>query len=114
MVATVTSAPIPLLRDAHLRREDFDVVTEAGEERPARADVTVEAEGFVLREDEDTAEVGIDAIGESDVNDAIESAKRNSRLGAVASEGPEAFALASSKEYDDGILHIGHWLPLRR
>src|SRR5437667_259307 len=42
---------------------------------------------------------------------AVERPERNGRLGAVASERPEAFALAPGKEYYDGILHIGHWLP---
>jgi len=67
--------------------------------------------GFVLREYENAAEIRIDAIGERDVDDAIESAKRNGRLGAVASQGPQPFALASGKKYNDGIAHIGHWLP---
>jgi hypothetical protein len=61
-----------------------------------------------LREHKDAAEVGVDAIGESDVNDAIESAKGNGGLGAVARERPQAFALASCKEYSDGVAHVGH------
>jgi len=67
-----------------------------------------------LSEDEDAAEIRIDAVREGDVDDAIECAERNSRLGAIASERPEAFALASGKEYNYGIPHIGHWLPPRR
>src|SRR4029077_15647292 len=31
-------ALIPLLRDTHLRREDFDIIAEAGQGRPAGAD----------------------------------------------------------------------------
>src|SRR6267378_976446 len=53
------------------------------------------------------------SIRKCDVNDAVESAERDGRLGAVAGERPKAFALASSKEYDDSIPHIGHWLPPR-
>jgi len=37
-----------------------------------------------LRENENAAEVGIDAIGKGDVNDAIGGAERNGGLGAVA------------------------------
>jgi len=114
LVDGVGGALIPLLRNAHLGRKDFDVVAEAGERRPAGADVAVQAEGFVLSEYENAAEIRIDAIGERDVDDAIESAKRNGRLGAVASQGPQPFALASCKKYNDGIAHIGHWLPPRR
>src|SRR6266851_3648472 len=114
LVDSVGGALIPLLRDAHLRREDFDVVAEAGERRPASADVAVKAESLVLGEDENAAEIRIDAVREGDVDDAIECAERNSGLGAVASERPEALALASGKENYDGIPHIGHWLPPRR
>src|SRR5260370_179586 len=113
LVDGVGGALIPLLRDAHLRREDFDVIAEAGEGGPARTDVAVEAESFVLGEDENAAEIRIDAIGERDVDNAVESAERNGRLGAVASKRPEAFALAPGKEYYDGIPHVGHWLPPR-
>src|SRR5229473_4655100 len=114
LVDGVGGALIPLLRDTHLRREDFDVIAEAGEGRPARTDVTVKAKRLVLSEDENPAEIRIDAIGKRDVDDAVECAERNGRLGAVASQRPEAFALAPGKEYDDGIPHIGHWLPPRR
>src|SRR5229473_1873381 len=114
LVDRVGGALIPLLRDAHLRREDFDVVAEAGERRPASANVAVKAESLVLGEDENAAEIRIDAVREGDVDDAIESAERNSGFGAVASERPEALALASSKENYDGIAHVRHWLPPRR
>src|SRR5712691_1585824 len=114
LVDVVGGALIPLLRDAHLRREDFDVIAEAGEGRPSGADVAVQAEGLVLGEDENAAEIRIDAVREGDVDDAVESAERNGRLGAVASERPEAFALAPGKENYNGIPHIGHRLPPRR
>src|SRR5438105_11030196 len=68
---------IPLLGDAHLRRKDFDVIAEAGERRPTGANVPVQAERLVLSEDEYAAEIRIDAIGESDVNNAIKSAERH-------------------------------------
>ena len=93
--------------------EHFDVIAQPGEGRPARTDVAVQAECLVLSKDEDAAEIRIDAVGERDVDDAVERAEGNGRLGAVASERPEAFALASGKQYDDGIPHIGHWLPPR-
>jgi hypothetical protein len=61
-----------------------------------------------LRENENAPEVGIDAIGKGDVDDAIESAKRNGGLGAVACKRPQALALASCEEYSDGVAHVGH------
>ena len=108
LVDGVRGALIPLLGDAHLRRQDFDKFTETHERRPSGADVARKAEGFILRENEDAMETGVDAIGKRDVNDAIESAERDGRLGAIASEGPEPLALSSSEKYTDGIAHIGH------
>ena len=87
LVDGVGGALIPLLRDAHLRRKNFDEFAETHERRPAGAGVAAEAEGFVLGENEDAAQTGVDAIGKSDVDDAIESAEGDGGLGAIASKG---------------------------
>ena len=108
LINGVGGALIPLLRDAHLGRKDFDKFAEPHEGRPACTGVTAQAKRFVLRENENAAESGINAIGKSDVDDAIESAEGNGGLGAIASERPEAFALTASKEYRDGLAHIRH------
>ena len=73
--------------------------------------MAVEAERFVLSEYEDAAQIGVDAIGESDVDDAIHAAERNGGFGAIAGERPETFTLASGEKYPDGIAHIGHGVP---
>jgi hypothetical protein len=106
LVYGIGGALIPLLRDAHLGRQNFDVITQAGEWGPPGADMAVQAQGFVLGEHEDTAQIRVDAIRKRDVNDAVESAERNGGLGAVASERPQTLALASGKEYSDGIPHV--------
>jgi hypothetical protein len=54
--------------------------------------VAIEREGFVLSEDEDAAEAGVDAVGESDIDDAVVAAKGDCGLGAIAGEGEEAFS----------------------
>src|SRR5882724_1142887 len=43
LVDRVRRALIPLFGDAHLRREDFDVIAETRERRPASANVAIEA-----------------------------------------------------------------------
>jgi hypothetical protein len=108
LVNSVGGALVPLLGNAHLGGKNFDEFTEAHERRPTGTDVARKAQGFVLGESEDTTKTGVDAIGESNVDDAIESAKRNSGFGAIASEGPETFALTSSEKDSNGIAHIGH------
>jgi len=91
-----------------LRGENFDVFTEAHEGRPSGADMAAKAEGFVLSEDKYAMKIGINAIGESDVNNAVESAEGYGGLSAVAGEGPETFALTASEKDSDGIAHHGH------
>jgi hypothetical protein len=68
--------------------EDFDELAEGGrEDVPGVADMAVEGEGLVLGEDEDAAEPGVDAIGEGDVDQAVDAAKGNHGLGVVRREG---------------------------
>ena len=67
-----------------------------------------EAEGFVLRKDKHAAQAGIDAVGKSDVDDAVESTERDRGLCAIARQGPQAFALTTGKKDRDRIAHIGH------
>ena len=80
LVNGVGGALIPLLRDAHLRRKHFDEFAEAHERGPAGANVATKAERFVLGQSENAAQPGIDAIGKSDVDDAVESAKGTAGL----------------------------------
>jgi hypothetical protein len=108
LIDGVGSALIPLLGNAHLRGKDFDEFAETHEGRPAGANVAAEAESFVLGKGEHAAQTGIDAIGESDVYDAVESAERNGRLGAIAGKRPETFALTTSEKDSKGIAHISH------
>jgi len=76
--------------------------------RPAGANVAIEAEGFVLGEDKNAAKRGIDAIRESDIDDAVKSAEGDGRLGAVSGEWPETFTLSTREENSKGIAHIRH------
>ena len=85
LVDGVGGSLIPVLRNAHLRGEDFDEFAVAHERGPAAAHVAIEAERFVLSEDENAAEIAIQAIRESDVNDAVNAAEGDGGLGAIAS-----------------------------
>ncbi len=63
LVHRVRRALIPLLRHAHLRRQYLNVIAEPGQRRPARANVPVQAQRLVLRQNENAPQVRIDAIG---------------------------------------------------
>jgi hypothetical protein len=52
--------------------------------------VAVEAHGLVLGEDKDPAEAAVEAIRESEIDDAVDAAKRHGRLGTVAGERSQA------------------------
>ena len=70
------------------------------------ADVAIEAQRFVLGEHEHAPQVGVNAIGKGDVDDAVQAAERNGRLGAVARQRPQPFALTSCEEHSDGVAHV--------
>ena len=108
LIDGVGGALIPVLGDAHLRREHFDEIAVAHEQRPAAAHVAIEAEGFVLGKNEDAAQLAIQAIGERDVNDAVDAAEGDGRLGAIASERPKAFALATGQQDRKCVAHQWH------
>jgi len=59
-------------------------LTRCDDGAPAFADVAVEAERLVLREDVDVAQVRVDAVGEGDVDDAILTAEGDGGFGAIA------------------------------
>ncbi len=99
---------IPVLRDAHLRRQHFDEIAETHQGRPAAADVAVEAERLVLRQYKYAAQIAIQAIRKGDVDDAVDAAERDGRFGAVARERPEPLALAAGQEDTNRIAHERH------
>jgi hypothetical protein len=71
-----------------------DVLAEFGvEDVPACPDMAVERVGFVLNEDGDFAEPGVEAIAEREIDYAIFPAEGNRRLGPMFGEGMETFAL---------------------
>ena len=113
LIDGVRGALIPVLRDAHLRRQHFDEVAVAHQGRPAPAHMAVEAERLVLRENENAAQVAIHAIGKRDIDDAVNAAERDGRFGAVARERPKPLALAAGQQHSDRVAHQGH-VRLRR
>src|SRR5277367_3395034 len=108
LIDGVGGALIPVLRDTHLRGENFDEIAVAHQSGPALAHVAIEAERFVLGEDEDAAQIAIEAIRKRDINDAVDAAEGDSGLGAIASEGPKAFALATGQQDRKCVAHQRH------
>ena len=88
LVDRVGGPLVPVVGDPLLGRDHLDVLVQlAGEELPALVDVPVQAHRLVLGEDQDLAEVGVDAIREGEVDDPVDPAERDGRLGPVAGQG---------------------------
>jgi hypothetical protein len=68
--------------------------------------VTIERESFVLGEDVDVAKVGVDAVREGDVDDAVLAGEGDGRLCAIAGKGEESFAGTTGKQNAKRISHI--------
>ena len=98
LIHRVGGAQIPVLRNAHLRRQHFDEFAKPHQRRPAAAHVPVQAQRFVLRENKYAAQIAVHAIRKRDVNDAVDAAKGHRRLGAIAGQRPKPFALAACQQ----------------
>ena len=93
LIHRVGGALVPLIAYPLHRRQHFDELAHlAAHDVPAFAHVAVQRKRLVLGQDINPAQVGVDAVGKSDVDDAIDSAEGDSRLGAIASERIEALA----------------------
>src|SRR5262249_18560212 len=107
LVNGISSTLIPLIADAFHRRKYFDELAHlAAENGPAFTDVTIQREGFVLSKNVNTPQIGVDAVGKGDVNDAVDTAEGNGGLGAVAGEGIEPLSSSSSQQNSQSVLHL--------
>ena len=106
LIDGVGGAQVPVLADALHGRQNLDELAQvAGHDVPALADVAVQRQGLVLGEDVDVAQVGVDAVGERDVDDAVIAAEGDRRLGAVARQGIQAFARAAGQQDSQRVFH---------
>ena len=86
---------------AHLLHggNDLDIFVQFRRQNaPAVAHVTNQIERFVLREDKNTAHIGVDAVGKSEVDNAIRAAERDGGLSHIARQGIEPFARAAGEQ----------------
>ena len=72
----VGRALVPVLVDALHGRNHLDVLAQLGrEDVPAVADVADQFQRLVLCQDEDSPDVGIDAVGEREIDDPVDAAE---------------------------------------
>ena len=112
LINRVGRALIPLVADPLHGRQDFDELAHlAAQNVPAFADMAVERERLVLGEDVNAAQVGVQAVGKRDVDDAIDAAESDCGLGPIASERIKALPGAACQENPESIFHDFPQIP---
>src|SRR5262249_3530809 len=106
LVNRVRRTQIPVFAHALHGRQNFNEFAQiAGHDvAPAFADVAVKAECLVLSEDVNVAQVGVDAIGKGDVDDAVVSAKGHGWFSAVAGQRIQPLTGASRQQYSQRVF----------
>ena len=82
-----------------LRRQNLDEPVRETAEPVRSDDMSVERGGVELRENEDTNDVGIDAVADGDVDESVLPAKRNGGLGAEFREWEQSRTLSPAEDH---------------
>src|SRR5271156_71512 len=97
---------VPVFADSLHGGQDFDELANfTAKNVPAFANLAIQRERLVLGEDKDAAQAGVDAVGERNIDDAVDAAEGYGWFGAVAGERIEALAGASSEQDSERIFH---------
>src|SRR5581483_1996234 len=106
-IYSISRAHVPVLTHAFHGWQNLDEFAEfaRNDSAPSFTDVAIERERFVLREDINLAKVGVDAVRECDVDDAVVAPEGHSRLGAVARKWEKTLAGASGQQDSECVLH---------
>ncbi len=108
LVNRVRRALVPLVADPlHGRQHFHELAHFTAHNVPAFADVAIQRERLVLSKNVTPTQVGVDAVGERDVNDAVDPAEGHGRFGAVTSQRIEPFACSSSQQHSQSVFHHG-------
>jgi hypothetical protein len=103
---TIGRAPVPVKADALLRGHDFEELADLGaEDVPALLQVVVERLGLVLGEHDDLVDLGVDAIAQGKVDEAVDPAKRDRRFAAVLGERHEPFTPSAGHDKSQRVSH---------
>ena len=96
LIDGIRRSTVPVFADSFLGRDDVDVLVQFGMEHiPSHLDMMGEGFRLVLRQDMDPAYAGVEAVGESEIDDSIEPSKRDSRFRPHVGEGAKPFPLAA-------------------
>ncbi len=107
LVDGVGGSQVPVFSDSLLGRNEVDEFIQLGvEDVPTLEDMAVEGKGFVLGEQVDPADSGIQAVAQGEVDDAVDAAEGNGRLGPILGKGIESFSPSARQDHrQDSIDH---------
>ena len=109
LVNGIGRTPVPVFSDAHHRRQNLNKLPQlARKYLPSLANMAVEGKGLILRENKHPAQIRIDAVGESDINDTVDAAKRDGGLGAIASQRVKTLPLTSCQQAYQSVVCQGN------
>ena len=110
LVDRVRRAGEPPRAEPLLRRHRRDVVAEHRRETPRLGDVAVEAVALVLRQHDDLAIAAVDQVGQDEVDQAVDPAERDRRLGPVGGQWHQSLALTAGEHDGENLLRHGETL----
>jgi hypothetical protein len=101
LVNGIRCSLIPFFVDPLLGRDHFNELTQrSAQDAPTELDMAMKGGGFVLGQRVDSANIGVEAVGEAKIDDPVNGTEGNRGLGPISSERIESLAPAACK--DDG------------
>ncbi len=106
LIDGIRCSTVPVFADSLLGRDDVDVLVQFGMEHvPSHLDVMGERLRLVLRQDMDPAYAGVEAVGESEIDDSIDASEGDGRLRPHIGEGTKPFPFAARHDQCGESLH---------
>src|SRR3989338_11011699 len=85
LIDGVRRAAVPTLSDSLLSRDNVNIFLQLRiEDIPPLLQMQIQGMRFILGQDVDSADAGIDTVGKSKINDPVDPAEGNRRFGAVS------------------------------
>jgi len=113
LISRIRRPLIPLIAYPFHGRKYLDKLPHfPGYDVPALANMAVQRKGLVLGKDVDPTQVRINAVGERDINNAVDSAKGDRRLSSVTGEWVEPLACPSGQQHSQRVFHLASGLML--
>jgi hypothetical protein len=109
LVHGIRRSAVPELAEAHLRRNDLDVLAESGQ-APVAGQMLDQARRHVLREHVDPPVPRVHEVREDEVDDPVATGKRDAGLGPVDRQGAESGSLPAGHDHHESVFHRGTWL----